>query len=189
MPYFTGFLSARRAPTYFVLGTLAWHTGCNIYVFTSNPEIGTVQLKLATVEEDVSLMSDSTVQLPRATAPFSILVVDDQPDAADSVAALLSLMGYDVQTAYSGREALEAFRRNPPRVVLMDLGMPEMSGLETAALIRLMPQGTGTTIIALTAWGEDIHRRLSHEASIDHHLVKPALPETLFEVLCKVRAQ
>lgn len=118
---------------------------------------------------------------------MKVLVVDDQRDAADTVATLLSLMGYDASAAYSGRQALQMFNEIQPRVVLMDLGMPEMSGFEAAARIRLMPQGTATTIVALTAWGDEMNRRLSHEASIDYHVVKPAAADTLQEVLNRVR--
>lgn len=118
---------------------------------------------------------------------MKVLVVDDQRDAADTVATLLSLMGYDARAAYSGRQALQMFNEIQPRVVLMDLGMPEMSGFEAAARIRLMPQGTATTIVALTAWGDEMNRRLSHEASIDYHVVKPAAADTLQEVLNRVR--
>jgi CheY-like chemotaxis protein len=119
---------------------------------------------------------------------MTVLVVDDQRDAADTVATLLSLMGYEARAAYSGRQALQLFNEMQPRVVLMDLGMPEMSGFEAAARIRLMPQGTATTIVALTAWGDDMNRRLSREASIDYHVVKPAAAETLQEVLSRIRA-
>lgn len=118
---------------------------------------------------------------------MTVLVVDDQKDAADTVAALLSLMGYEARAAYSGSQALQLFTEIQPPVVLMDLGMPEMSGFEAAARIRLMPQGTATTIVALTAWGDDMNRRLSYEASIDYHVVKPAAPETLQEVLSRIR--
>ncbi len=120
---------------------------------------------------------------------MTVLVVDDQKDAADTVATLLSLMGYETRAAYSGRQALQLFNEMHPRVVLMDLGMPEMSGFEAAARIRLMPQGTSTTIVALTAWGDDMNRRLSHEASIDYHVLKPAAAETLQEVLSRIRSR
>lgn len=119
---------------------------------------------------------------------MTVLVVDDQRDAADTVATLLSLMGYEARAAYSGRQALQLFTEIQPRVVLMDLGMPEMSGFEAAARIRLMPQGTATTIVALTAWGDDMNRKLSREASIDYHVVKPAAAETLQEVLSRIRS-
>lgn len=119
---------------------------------------------------------------------MTVLVVDDQKDAADTVATLLCLMGYEARAAYSGRQALQLFIEIQPTVVLMDLGMPEMSGFEAAARIRLMPQGTETTIVALTAWGDEMNRRLSHEASIDYHVVKPAAAETLQEVLSRIRS-
>ena len=125
----------------------------------------------------------------RANIPMTrmrVLVVDDQRDAADTCARLLSLMGYDARAAYSGHEALKLFNELQPRVVLMDLGMPEMNGFEAAARIRLMPKGTATTIVALTAWGDDMNRRNSHEASIDYHVLKPAAAETLREVLGRI---
>jgi CheY-like chemotaxis protein len=125
--------------------------------------------------------------IPRTDHPLSILVVDDQPDAADATAAMLKIMGHEARTAYSGPEALEIFREMNPRVVLMDLSMPEMSGFEAAARIRLMPEGPSATIIALTAWCQDGHRRQSHEASIDYFVVKPAEPKALQEVLSRVR--
>lgn len=119
---------------------------------------------------------------------LSILVVDDQPDAADAVAELLSTMGHEVRTAYGPHEALQVFREYRPRVVLMDINMPEMSGFETAAYIRTLPDGTSTTIVALTGWGDDeVYRSRSHEASMDYYLVKPAGPEKLNDVLRKVR--
>jgi CheY-like chemotaxis protein len=111
------------------------------------------------------------------------LVVDDQADSADAVAFMLSLMGHDVHTAYGPREALDKFRQVRPTVVFMDISMPELSGLEAAARIRSMPEGTSTTIIALTGLGHEADRRRSREASIDHHLVKPASPSVLHRLL------
>ena len=114
--------------------------------------------------------------VPHAETPLKVLVVDDQADSADAVACMLSLMGHDVHTAYGPREALDKFRQVRPTVVFMDISMPELSGLEAAARIRSMPEGTSTTIIALTGLGHEADRRRSREASIDHHLVKPASP-------------
>ena len=88
--------------------------------------------------------------VPHAETPLKVLVVDDQADSADAVAFMLSLMGHDVHTAYGPREALDKFRQVRPAVVFMDISMPELSGLEAAARIRSMPEGTSTTIIALT---------------------------------------
>jgi CheY-like chemotaxis protein len=121
--------------------------------------------------------------MPRAEVPLKVLVVDDQADSADAVAFMLSLMGHDVHTAYGPREALELFRELQPSVVFMDISMPELSGLEAAARIRSLPEGTSTTIIALTGLGHEQDRRRSREASIDHHLVKPASPAVLHRLL------
>jgi CheY-like chemotaxis protein len=70
--------------------------------------------------------------------------------------------------------------------VFMDISMPELSGLEAAARIRSMPEGTSTTIIALTGLGHEADRRRSREASIDHHLVKPASPMVLHRLLSAI---
>ena len=127
-----------------------------------------------------------TEDLPRAETPLKVLVVDDQADSADAVACMLTLMGHDVHTAYGPNEALEKFRQVQPEVVFMDISMPELSGLEAAARIRSMPQGTSTTIIALTGLGHEADRRRSREASIDHHVVKPATPTVLHRLLSAI---
>ena len=125
-------------------------------------------------------------ELPRAEIPLKVLVVDDQVDSADAVAFMLSMMGHDVHTAYGPNEALDMFRQVQPTVVFMDISMPELSGLEAAARIRSMPQGTSTTIIALTGLGHEADRRRSREASIDHHVVKPATPSVLHRLLSQI---
>jgi CheY-like chemotaxis protein len=145
-------------------------------------------MKMSAVHTEAAREEAAREALPRAERPLRILVVDDHQDSADAVSLLLSMMGYQVRTAYGPREGIDAFRQHRPEVVLMDIDMPEMSGLDAAACIRLLPSGTATTIVALTAWGEDIHRRLSRAASMDYHLVKPATPESLQEVLRRVRA-
>jgi CheY-like chemotaxis protein len=127
-------------------------------------------------------------ELPRAEVPLKVLVVDDQVDSADAVAFMLTIMGHDVHTAYSPREAFEKFRELHPAVVFMDISMPELSGLEAAARIRSMPDGTSTTIIALTGLSHEGDRKRSREASIDHHLVKPASPAVIHRLLSSIQA-
>lgn len=107
------------------------------------------------------------------SAAFRILIVDDNRDAADSMAMLLNRLGNQVCTAYDGAEALLAFPAFQPDVVLLDLGMPGMSGYEVARKIRAMPGGKRVLMIALTGFSSRADRRLSRDAGIDHHSVKP----------------
>jgi CheY-like chemotaxis protein len=102
-----------------------------------------------------------------------ILVVDDNSDAAALLAVLLELEGYEVQTAADGGEAVSRAELFQPQVVLMDLQMPGMDGLEASRRIRASPWGSNILIAALTGWGQDVDRRRAQEAGVDLHFVKP----------------
>jgi CheY-like chemotaxis protein len=102
-----------------------------------------------------------------------ILVVDDNSDAAALLAVLLELEGHEVQTATDGSEAVNAAELFRPDVVLMDLEMPGIDGLEASRRIRARPWGSNVLIAALTRWGQDVDRSLAHEAGVDLHFVKP----------------
>ena len=115
-----------------------------------------------------------------------ILVVDDNHDAADALATLLTMSGAQVQVAYDGPAALEAIDTFHPRVVVLDLGMPGMDGYEVARWIRHRRDLDTLTLIALTGWGAQADRALTAEAGFDHHLTKPADIETVHEVLSKL---
>jgi CheY-like chemotaxis protein/anti-sigma regulatory factor (Ser/Thr protein kinase) len=107
-----------------------------------------------------------------------ILVVDDNRDSATSLAILLELLGNEVATAHDGLEAVAAAERFRPEVILMDVGMPRLNGLDATRRIRAQPWGKGLCIIALTGWGQDGDRERSREAGCDGHLVKPvSLPD------------
>jgi two-component system, chemotaxis family, CheB/CheR fusion protein len=112
-----------------------------------------------------------------------ILVVDDNVDAAISVVKLLKLWGHDVQTAFSGPEALEAARKFRPQIVLLDIGMPGMSGYEVAKQLRAQPEFQSLVITALTGYGQAEDRRRSQEAGFNHHLTKPPDPFALAAML------
>jgi CheY-like chemotaxis protein len=133
----------------------------------------TVRLPLASSES----LPEHAAEPPRESAGPGrrrrFLVVDDNRDAADSLALLLRLQGVDTDVAYDGAAALEAVRAKRPDVVLLDLGMPGMDGFEVAARIRREPELAGTALIALTGWGQPDHRRQTREAGFDGHLVKP----------------
>ena len=99
---------------------------------------------------------------PAADAPAAsrrVLVVDDSPDAADSLGIVLALHGFETQTAHDGRAALESLEGFRPAVVLLDLRMPGMSGYEVAERLRQHPLGRDVTVIVLTGWGEEEDRQ------------------------------
>ena len=102
-----------------------------------------------------------------------ILIVDDNQDAASSLGMLLQMLGNDVQTVNDGLTALDALVSFRPAVVLMDLGMPVMSGYEVAQQARMLPHCKDTMFIALTGWGQEEDRRKTRDAGFDYHLLKP----------------
>jgi CheY-like chemotaxis protein len=112
-----------------------------------------------------------------------VLVVDDNQDAADSLATLLGLLGADARVVYSGPDALATLDAYRPGAVLLDIGMPGMDGHEVARRIRERPEHRGVTLIALTGWGQDADRRRSRMAGFDHHLIKPADLDALRSLL------
>jgi CheY-like chemotaxis protein/nitrogen-specific signal transduction histidine kinase len=112
-----------------------------------------------------------------------ILVVDDNQDAANSLAMLLRMKGHDVRTAYDGLEAVDAAAAHKPDVVLLDVGLPRLNGFDVARRIRESETHRSIVLVALTGWGHDEDRRRSKEAGFDHHMVKPADPAALDRVL------
>jgi PAS domain S-box-containing protein len=128
----------------------------------------------------------SAPQLPqpsRARVSWKILVTDDSQDGADSLAFLLKAGGHDVYTAYDGRTAIKLAEELKPDVVLLDIGMPEVSGYDVARAIRRESWGRSMRLIALTGWGQAEHRRRSIEVGFDDHLVKPVELDVLENLL------
>jgi signal transduction histidine kinase/ActR/RegA family two-component response regulator len=112
-----------------------------------------------------------------------LLVVDDNRDAADSLALLLGLDGHDVRVAYTGRQALEIARAFLPHAAILDLGLPDLSGYDVARQMRREPALAGVRLVALSGWGQDEHQQRAREAGFDHHLIKPADPDELLALL------
>jgi CheY-like chemotaxis protein len=102
---------------------------------------------------------------------------------------LLQVLGAEVHVVHDGRSALEAMKSFHPAVVLLDLGMPGMNGLEVARRMREDPQCRQMTLVALTGWGQREDRRRTHEAGFDYHLVKPADMGTLQSILSMGEAE
>jgi PAS domain S-box-containing protein len=133
------------------------------------------------VEEPADIEEEADA--PVAGAGMKILVVDDNRDAADTCAALLELSGHHVQTAYTGRRALELAETFRPHALLMDIGLPDFDGYQLAAKVRAAPWGRAIILIAVTGWGQEEDRRRAFDAGCDHHLTKPIAAETVESLL------
>ena len=117
------------------------------------------------------------------TGARRILVVDDNRDSADSIATLLQLSGHRTFMAHDGLAAVEEAERLRPDVVLLDVGLPKMSGIDACKRIRSHAWGKAIVIVALTGWGQDNDRRNTREAGFDAHLVKPVDYGDLLQLL------
>ena len=123
-------------------------------------------------------------ELPRRR----VLVVDDNIDAADSLAMLLRIAGQEVEVAYDGPAALAKAEMAPPDIALLDLGMPQMDGFQLAAAFRSSPQLANVQLVALTGWGQPEDRQKTKQCGFDQHLVKPVDIDALRRLLdCSCR--
>jgi DNA-binding response OmpR family regulator len=123
------------------------------------------------------------LQPPDAFAAKRILIVDDNQDAADTLALLLRDEGYEAQTCYDGRAALEQASSFQPAVVILDIRMPQLTGYEAARAFKRQSGNTPPVLIALTgATGESAEIR-AQMAGFDYYIAKPADPSTLLELL------
>jgi PAS domain S-box-containing protein len=125
---------------------------------------------------------------PTTPSGYHLLVVDDNQDAADSLAMLLRLQGHEVHVAYSGVAALEMIKAYTPDVVFLDIGMPGMDGYEVARRLRQQPGLENVVLAALTGWGQKEDRRRTAEAGFNHHLVKPPEPKAVESVLAGLKS-
>ncbi|HEX9671214.1 MAG TPA: chemotaxis protein CheB [Thermoanaerobaculia bacterium] len=124
---------------------------------------------------------------PVAAAPRRILVVDDSVDAAESLAILLRLQGHDVREAYDGLTALAAAAKFHPEVVLLDIGLPGLDGYEVARRLRRRRRMAKALLVALTGYGQEEDRHRALEAGFDHHLIKPVIPQAVYELVASSR--
>ena len=112
-----------------------------------------------------------------------MLIVEDNPDGADTLALLLRVSGHDVRTAVDGPTALQTARAFRPTVILLDIGLPGMSGYEVATQLRQLPDMASALLVALTGYGQARDRDRSRQASFDRHLTKPVDHPTLLRLL------
>ena len=124
--------------------------------------------------------------VPLKAPPRRVLVVDDNVDAANSLAMLLGVEGHEAQVAYGSREALERIESFQPDVALLDIGLPEINGYELAQRLRVLPQLEGLRLIALTGYGQPEDHERTRAAGFDDHLVKPVDTSTLERTLAGI---
>lgn len=122
----------------------------------------------------------------RGARGLKVLVVDDNVDAAQMLATLLEMNGYEVEVAYDGRGALANAMQAPPDVALLDIGLPDIDGHEVARRLRSMPETTQALLVALTGYGQEEDRQRAHSAGFDHHMSKPADLAKLLALLAGV---
>ena len=151
------------------------HGGC-VQAFSKGPGGGSEFVVTLPAAEPRHVSTDPPTGGLHPTARRRILVVDDNLDAAESLATLLAIKGHETRMAHDGAQALEEAEAFKPDVVFLDIGMPAVDGHETARRIRREPWGRNMVLVALTGWGQMEDRRRSKEAGFDHHLVKPADP-------------
>ncbi|HYC43294.1 MAG TPA: response regulator [Noviherbaspirillum sp.] len=136
------------------------------------------EVRLPTREASPHVTVDNPVAPDRGS--FRILVVDDNLDSADSVASLLEARGHSTRTANDGSNALAIAEQFLPQVIILDIGLPVMSGYEVARRLRGTAGCKESAIIALSGYGQEIDKYKAHDAGFDAYLIKPAAPDNLY---------
>ena len=137
----------------------------------------------------------STARADPAAAPHDaggarrVLVVDDNTDAADTLVALLTLLGHTARAVYEGEAALAEVTRFAPDAVLLDIGLPGISGVEVGRRLRARRDAPPVTLIAVSGYGQDTDRAATAAAGFDDHLVKPVTPEDVERALTRSAGQ
>ncbi|BDB29387.1 response regulator (plasmid) [Cupriavidus sp. P-10] len=165
--------------------------GGRVEVFSDGPFRGSefvVHLPMPSGASAVNAARAAPPAEAPAVAPLQILVVDDDRDSAWSLAELLNICGHQTRIAHDGSEAIAAAEQYRPGVILMDIGLPTMSGHEAAREIRSQPWGANITLIAVSGWAQEEDRRRSREAGFDAHLVKPVDIGALMKLLQSLEA-
>ena len=166
-----------------VRGIVALHGG-TVHAHSDGPGCGSeFVVRLPMSEPAVEIPQLGNVEDAAEDVGLRILVADDNRDAADTCAALLELSGHHVQTAYCGRQALDLAESFRPHAMLLDIGLPDLSGYALAKHVRESSWGRRTLLVAVTGWGQSEDRRRAYEAGFDHHLAKPVAADAIESVL------
>jgi CheY-like chemotaxis protein len=143
----------------------------------------TIRLPLVSAEEDAHATGAQGQPQAGSADHKRVLILDDNVDAAQTLASLLEMAGHTVALAHTGREAIELARDFKPDIAFLDIGLPDMTGHDVARALRQEPSLAATRLVALTGWGGPKDRQQSKEAGFDHHLTKPVFMEAISEIL------
>jgi hypothetical protein len=138
--------------------------------------------------EQIQVISAQGSPAAGSIRTLRVLVVDDNRDAADSLNLLLTSMGQNVYVAYDGESAISAAKVFRPEIVLLDIGMPQMSGYEVARALMADATAAKSALVAVTGWGQEADRERAKEAGFTYHFVKPISEEALRTILTEVSA-
>jgi signal transduction histidine kinase len=144
-----------------------------------------VELPVFNIEESRKENNQSALK-PDITKVSRILIVDDNEASANTLGWMMEILGHETALAFNGPQALEMAKTFQPQLVLLDIGLPKMSGYEVCEAMREIPSLQKTIFVAQTGWGQAEHRRLSKEAGFDYHLVKPIKFESLQDILATI---
>lgn len=161
--------------------------GGSVSVESNGPGTGSEFKVLLPVVLSMALTNEIRTETNQTLCVRKILVVDDNVDAAVSLAMMLKLMGNEAKTAHDGLEAIQVAAVYKPDLILLDIGMPRLNGHETAKRIREQPWGKDVILVALTGWGQEEDRLKSEQAGFDAHMVKPIEPAALETLLLNVK--
>ncbi|WP_340680241.1 response regulator, partial [Paraglaciecola sp.] len=130
-------------------------------------------VRLPMPSELIKEVTKNEKALPLIVENKRILVIDDNVDAAESLALLLEFSGHTTRKAYNGITGLEVAKEFKPDVILLDIGLPDINGYQVAQQIRQQPWGKKMFLVAATGWGQDKDKQLAKDAGFDKHLTKP----------------
>jgi PAS domain S-box-containing protein len=140
-------------------------------------------VRLPVIVDMPEAISSQPTPEPTNASPRRVLVVDDNEDAASSLATLLNMTGNETEIAHDGLEAVQAAERFRPDLILLDIGLPKLNGFDVCQRIREQPWGKEMVMVALTGWGQEDDRRRSKQAGFDYHMVKPVDYAALMKLL------
>ena len=132
-------------------------------------------------------MTDAQPQAAGGLQPLRVLIADDDQDSAATLLTLLELEGFVVRAVHGGQEALDQARGFKPDAVLLDIGMPKITGYEAARRLRQRYGDDCPVLVAITGWKQASDKILASLAGFDHHVAKPYDPAALISLLAKLR--